>query len=100
MRHIDIALPSAAGDDVILLAIDRAIAQAGLTATLRGSLKKFGGSTHWHAKLDRQPGTLEITYWPQEHRAWFSIQDGRIAPWIEGKSDELSRAIERLLLGA
>ena len=65
--------------------IDQALAQVGLNTTLRDGLKKFPGCIHWHAKNGGQPGTLEITLWPQQQRAWFTIQDGRAAGWIDAK---------------
>ena len=97
MRNIEILVPESARDGRVLRVIDLAVAQAGLTVTLRGSLKNFDGCTHWHAKLGRQRGTLEVTYWPHERRAWFTIQDGRVAPWIEGKMLELAAVIGKQL---
>ena len=74
-------------------AIDEAILAAGLTVTMRTSLKKYPGFVHWHARNGRESGTLEITLWPKEHRAWFSIQSGRTASWIGDTLEALSVAI-------
>ena len=73
--------------------IDLAIAQSGLNVTLRASLRKFPGSVHWHVKRGKESGTLEITFWPQEHRAWFTIQAGRKGEWIEGALTSIMAAI-------
>jgi hypothetical protein len=97
MRNIEIELPSGVSIEEVAAAIDRAIVDAGLSVTLRGSLKKFPGCTHWHAKLGRQAGTLEITLWPQERRAWFTIQNGRAAPWISDKIRSIASAIGQRL---
>ncbi len=93
MRQIEISLPPNAADAGVEQAIDDAIARAGLRVTMRGTLKQFPGCIHWHAKNGRAPGTLEITYWPAEHRAWISIQEGRKGDWIEGQLKPLQQAI-------
>jgi len=85
MQNIDIPLPCDVESDVVVQAIDDALARSGLTVTLRDSLKKYPGCIHWHAKNGRASGTLEVTLWPRERRAWFTVQDGRKAPWIEEK---------------
>jgi hypothetical protein len=93
LRDIEIHIPSQADCSQLERSIDQAIAAIGLNVTLRSSLAKFPGCVHWHVKQGREPGTLEITLWPQKHRAWFTIQDGRKAPWIDEKLIVLTRAI-------
>lgn len=95
VRESEIPLTSRADRDKIERSIDAAIAAAGLAVTLRASLKKFPGCVHWHVRRGREPGTLEITYWPQEHRAWFTIRDGRQAEWIDEQVTILADAIPR-----
>ena len=97
MREIEIHFDSRADPGGVERSIDQAIGDAGLTVRLRGSLRKFPGCVHWHVKRGRQPGTLEITFWPREHRAWFTIQDGRRADWIGGQVQSLADAIRRQL---
>jgi hypothetical protein len=62
---------------------------------MRTSLRTFPGCVHWHVKRGREPGTLEITFWPQERRAWFTIHDGRQAEWIEKSMKTLGEIIRR-----
>jgi hypothetical protein len=93
MKQVPIHLPR--GVQNVERAIDRAIADTGLTVVLRGSLKKFPGCVHWHTKRGRESGTLEITYWPGEHRAWFTIQSGRKGEWIEDGMRGILRVIRR-----
>ncbi len=83
MTEIDLSLPADWSDLQACEAIQSALERAGLTITLRGTLRKYEGCTHWHAKPGKQKGTLEATYWPAEHRAWLSIQRGRQAAWID-----------------
>lgn len=47
---------------MVTQAIDDALAESGLTVTLRDTLKKYPGCRHWHAKSGRLPGTLEVTF--------------------------------------
>jgi hypothetical protein len=81
-------------DATAVARIDAAIAQHGLLTTMKGTLKACPGSTHWHCKLAGQPGTLEITLWPADRRAWFKVQSGRRARWIEKVMPKLKRALE------
>ena len=95
VREIEISLTSPIGLSKIERAIDQAIADVGLSVALRASLAKFPGCIHWHAKQGRESGTLEITFWPRERRAWFTIQNGRRAAWIEEKLQMVIEAIHR-----
>lgn len=94
MKDIPIILPREVGSDQIAGAIDSAIDELNLTVTMRDTLKKFPGCVHWHIKNGRESGTLEITYWPAEDRALFTIQEGRKADWIEAKVKLLKKALK------
>lgn len=97
MRNIEIELPAEFDPRRIERAIEAAIAQLGLRITMRASLAKFPGCKHWHVKLGRETGTLEITLWPQARRAWFTIQSARRAPWIAERQNLLNQAIRHIL---
>src|SRR5437588_7619954 len=97
MQIIEIELPPSANLSRVKKTIDATFAAVGLQVSLRGTLKKFPGCTHWHAKLPGQPGTLELTLWPQQHRAWISIQSRRAADWIADKLPEIQQALHRHL---
>ena len=96
MRDTDIALPHDIDADVVD-AFDEMIAQSGLTVTLRDSLRAFPGCVHWHLKKGREAGTLELTLWPSERRAWFSVHRGRTAPWIDAELERLGNALQQRL---
>ncbi len=53
-----------------------------LVVTMRGTLRKYPGSLHWHLKKGTLAGVLEVTVWPSESRAWVSNQSGRQGDWI------------------
>jgi hypothetical protein len=96
VREIEIHLSSGIGVHEIESAIERAIADCDLRITLRTSLQKYPGCIHWHVKNGRMSGTLEITLWPEKRRAWFTIQDGRKAEWIEAELKVIEGDIRRL----
>jgi hypothetical protein len=83
MTDTDIPLPADWLTERAQAEIERAIETCSLSITLRGTLRKYPGSKHWHLKKAACKGTLEITYWPQEQRAWCSVQRGRQGEWIE-----------------
>jgi hypothetical protein len=95
LRDLEIPLSSKKNCGEIERSIDRAIGDTGMRITLRTSLRKFPGCVHWHVKDGRKAGTLEITFWPEQRRAWFSIQSGRRADWIEEKLNLILAAIQR-----
>ena len=95
MQNIEIELRPSANLSQVEKIIEATLAAVGLQVSLRGTLKKFPGRIHWHAKLAGQPGTLELTLWPQQRRAWLSIQNGRATEWIPKKLPEIQKALDR-----
>ena len=95
MREIEIPLPRSADCLLVGKTIEEICISSGLRVALKASLSKFSGSTHWHLKHGDDRGTLEVTLWPAKHRAWFSIQDGRIGAWIEKKTAQLQDSFQR-----
>jgi hypothetical protein len=89
VRTIPIDLPDGADQRVI----ESACTAAGLSLSMRGTLKAHPGCVHWHFKNGTQAGTLEATYWPARRRAWFAVQDGRAAPWIDESLPGILRRI-------
>ena len=83
MRELDIAVTDWTEPPHIVARVEAALHRRGLRLTMKGTLKTCPGSTHWHYKLGREPGTLELTLWPAKQRLWISVQAGRTAPWIE-----------------
>jgi hypothetical protein len=98
MGELDIKLPRGAEDKDIISAVDAAARELGLTQVSKGSLGLYPGSTHWHYKLGGQTGTLEITFWPKEQRAWFALRANRYAKWMDEVVPQLKTDIERWLI--
>jgi hypothetical protein len=93
-EEILIHVPECIAPDKIGLIVDKAIIEFDLNVTLRGALKSYPRSTHWHIKRDRARGTFEITWWPQRRKLWIKIQAGRTAPWIDEIAPQFKLKIE------
>jgi hypothetical protein len=89
VRTIPIDLPDGTDER----AIESVCTAAGLCVSMRGTLKTCPGCVHWHFKNTNEPGTLEATFWPAQRQAWFSVQDGRTADWIDELLPTLVRRI-------
>ena len=81
-------------DESAIARIDEAITSCGLLTTMKGTLKGYPGCTHWHCKCGNAKGTLEITLHPATARAWFKVQAGRRADWIDQVIPTLKRILE------
>jgi hypothetical protein len=88
METIDISLPSNHSRIAMLALIKHAIADAGLLSD-RLELHSYPGSTHWHIRRPGAKGTLELTYWPQAGRLWFTVHANRRADWIAPAINDL-----------
>ena len=83
MKEFELALPANIDPTIAEQVIERCCAAQCLTQSLKGSLKKYPESLHWHFKQKRQRGTLEITLWLRASQIRFKVQEGRQALWIE-----------------
>ena len=97
MIEQDIRVPAGLPAASVEAAVERACQAEGLILALKGTLAKYPGSVHWHWKRRREPGTLEVTFWPETDRAWFAVQAGRTGEWIEASMRRLDLEIERSL---
>jgi hypothetical protein len=93
MTEEEFSLPDDLPLEAVPALIETACRAIGLSITQNTSLAQYPGSRHWHLKLGRQPGTLEITWWPAQRRAWFKIAAGRQGLWLT----EARRAIRQHL---
>ncbi len=93
-EQIPIDVPQRVAPGKINFIIDKAIIDLSLSVTMRGALKSYPGSTHWHIKQNRARGTLEVTWWPQRRKLWIKIQAGRTAPWIDEIAPRFKQKIE------
>jgi hypothetical protein len=74
--------------------IEKTCLEHELTLRLKSALSKYPNSVHWHFKNGKQRGTLEITFWKEERRLWFSVQSKRNASWIPKMIRKLKSELE------
>lgn len=94
MIEIDVSIAKFKRDSQLPRLVERAAATENLTLTLKATLAKYPGCVHWHYKKGKEPGTLEITWYPRERRLWFKIARNRNKAWIEEVVPRLRRLIE------
>lgn len=103
MDETPIALPESIEPAQVAAIIDAVLAEAGLQVTMRDTLRQYPGCIHWHLKRSRgsrdeaKPlrGTLELTFWPNASRAWFSVHRNRTAAWIAPTIKTLQAQLQR-----
>ena len=93
MRTISVPVSPTATTREVTARVSRAVAQSHLAINLKGTLKTYPGSVHWHIVKSGEKGTLELTFWPSKRSLWFKISAGRQAAWI----DEVLPALAKLL---
>ena len=75
--------------------IESAFSAMSLTMTLHGTLRQYPGCHHWHLKQGQEPGTLELTWWPEKNRLWFKIASKRRGEWMESAISAFQSSLER-----
>ncbi len=83
MVVVPLAIPSHLATDTVPAAIEAALARHRLIIVFRTTLKQYLGSYHWHARCPDETGTVELTWYPAEQRAWFHLRKGRTKPWVK-----------------
>ena len=98
MFEIEFQIPDGVNKDALIRYVEEICTANNLTCTLKGTVKKYPGSIHWHFKKDKQNGILEITWWETEHRLWFKVADNRVSKWIDESIPKLKEEIEKCLI--
>lgn len=97
MIEVKLQIPDSVDTQAVIRIVEQVCASQGLTATLKGTLVRYPGSIHWHFKLGKQKGVLEITWWEGQHHLWFKVASGRTSEWIIQNIPQLKDQIEKLL---
>src|SRR5437870_4197182 len=100
MIECPVPVPAAAAAAGVAALVDAACDATGLTVTLRGTLRQYPGSVHWHCKRGQVRGTLEVTWWPAGRRLWLSVQAGRQGEWTDAALAHVAAELARLLADA
>jgi hypothetical protein len=77
----------------VAVAVEHITMEMGLVVRIRSTLKQYPGGAHWHLANPDQPGTLEVTHWPQTGELWLSIHDNRRALWITKTTPRFSQKL-------
>lgn len=88
MTDLEITFPMARDADAVVAAVEHVATHEGLHVTMKDTLKKYPECVHWHFKSGKEPGILEVTWWPsgageRPARLWLSVHKNRMADWIE-----------------
>jgi hypothetical protein len=95
MKEVAVIVPRKGGGRMpTVSAIERLLKRSGLGVTLRGTLARYPGCTHWHLKNGSERGVLELTHWPGGKRLWFSIQAGRRGDWVMRSARAIKAQLE------
>ncbi len=99
VNHHDIRVSKDLDERSVAAAVEDACAAADLCLTMKTSLKKHPGCTHWHFKRPGQRGVLEVTWWPGDAdirppRLWLSVHGNRQSDWISELMPLLRSRIE------
>lgn len=102
MTEIEIDLPVPLDADAIMAAVELAGTNEALHVTMKSTLKKYPGCTHWHFKRNEKRGVLEVTWWPYSEgkmfsRLWLSAHNNRQADWMSELIPRLKKGIEAQL---
>ncbi len=98
MEEIEVSVNPAGREEQLATSIEEAAAHYGLQIRIRGTLRTYPGSQHWHLHKPGERGTLEITLWPAGKRVWFKVQAGRRAEWIADIIPHIKAWIEGQML--
>jgi hypothetical protein len=100
MIKVEVDIPPGADFSHIEQVVEACCAAEGLIVSVKRTLVSYPGCVHWHFKRGAQRGTLEMTWWPEARRVWFSVHDNRTGAWIEETVVRLKEAIGRKLVRA
>jgi hypothetical protein len=87
-------------EDQIIKEIEEIIKRFGLLITQKSPLSTLKGSTHYHLKIGKQTGLLEVTYWPSKKRLWVEIHDNRRSEWNQAMIGPFSEELARCFSGS
>jgi hypothetical protein len=64
MEEIEVHVNPAEINEQLVSLIEKAAALYGLQVRMKGTLRIYPGSQHWHLYKPGERGTLEVTLWP------------------------------------
>lgn len=87
-------------EDQVTSEIEAIIIEFKLDITQKTTLSTMKGSLHYHLKLGKNSGVLELTYWPIKKRLWVEIHDNRRSEWNQAIIYPFSEALAECFSGS
>ena len=97
MIEVELQIPADTMGDSVVRVLEQTCIANSLTCARKGTLASYPGSIHWHYKMSKQKGTLEITWWEDENRLWLKVAKSRKGDWINESTAMLKKQIEASL---
>ena len=97
MRNVEVDVPTDYDLDAVEKVIETLCTREGLSRKTKRTLRSHPGCAHWHYRMGRETGTLEITISPEESKIFFSVHDNRKGSWTYEYADRLAMATRRAL---
>ena len=94
MIEVELQTPANASSEHVVRVVEQLCGSNGLTCAQNGTLASYPGCIHWHFKMGKQKGTLEITWWETKNRLWFKVAKGRMGDWMAEGIARLKKKIE------
>ncbi len=84
------------GKKMSAVQVEEACSAIGLELTMKGSLKSLPDNLHWHYKMGKQTGVLEITWMLNENKLILTCKKNRKGDWIIKAVEELKQALKHI----
>ena len=97
MIEVELQIPANVSSEHVTEVVENACISHNLICTRKGTLASYPGCIHWHFKMGKQKGTLEITWWEAKNRLWLKVAKGRMGDWIAESITVLKKKIENSL---
>jgi hypothetical protein len=98
MIEVELQISADPKSDSVVKVVEQVCTANNLICALKGILASYPGCTHWHFKMGKQKGTLEITWWESEKRLWFKVAKGRTGDWMDEALPKLKMQIESFFI--
>jgi hypothetical protein len=97
MERVEVTVGRSVSAERIVSIVEATLVAEDLRIRMRGTLRTYPGSVHWHLEQPGARGTIEVTWWPNAGRLWLAVHAGRRASWIEAALPRLQERLERAL---
>ena len=97
MMEVELPVPANVSSEHVIEIIENVCISQNLICVRKGTLASYLGCVHWHFKMGKQKGILEITWWETKNRLWFKVAKGRMGDWMTESITTLKKKVENSL---